>query len=294
MRILIAGASGLIGHALGTRLRAAGHEVRRLVRREASAADESGWDPPAGRVDEGAFDDVDAVVNLCGAPLASGRWSAARKQVLTDSRLEPTEVLAEAVAEHGVPILINASGINYYGDTGSAVVDESGKAGTGFLAELCVLWEAATAPAAQAGARVVLLRTSPVLSGNGGLLGTLRPLFRLGLGGRLGDGAQYMPWISLTDEVAAIQFVLEHDEVSGPVNLAAPQPVTNSEFTRAFGRALHRPAPWWVPGVALRLVLGETADEMVLTGPRAVPGVLQQAGFEFTHPDLEAALAAEL
>lgn len=294
MRILIAGASGLIGQALVQELRAAGHEVRRLVRRETSATDEVSWDPPAGRIEEGAFDGVDAVVNLCGVPLASGRWSDARKQVLTDSRVEPTEVLAEAVAQQGVPILVNASGINYYGDTDSAVVDESDKAGTGFLAELCVLWEAATAPAAQAGTRVVLLRTSPVLTGKGGLLGTLRPLFRLGLGGRLGDGEQYMPWISLTDEVAAIRFALENDEVRGPVNLASPQPVTNSEFTKAFARALHRPAPWWVPGVALRVALGEAADEMILTGPRAVPAVLRQAGFAFSHTDLDMALADEL
>jgi uncharacterized protein (TIGR01777 family) len=294
MRILIAGASGLIGHALVARLRESGHEVRRLVRREASAADEAGWDPPAGRVDDGAFDGVDAVVNLCGAPLASGRWSAARKQVLVDSRVEPTEVLAEAVAQHKVPTLLNASGINYYGDTGSAVVDESGKAGAGFLAELCVLWETATTPATQAGSRVVLLRTAPVLSGEGGLLATLRPLFRLGLGARLGDGTQYMPWISRTDEVAAAQFALENDDVTGPVNLAAPQPVTNAEFTRAFGRALHRPTPWWVPSVALRIAAGEAADEMILTGPRALPGVLQRAGFDFAHNDLDTALAAEL
>ncbi|WP_199430222.1 TIGR01777 family oxidoreductase [Qaidamihabitans albus] len=294
MRVLIAGSSGLIGNALVSGLRESGHEVRRLVRRAPRGGDERGWDPPAGRIDDGAFDGVDAVVNLCGAALASGRWSGARKQVLTDSRLEPTEVLAEAAAEHGVPVFLSASGINYYGDTGDREVDESAPAGEGFLAELCVAWEEAATSAARGGARVVLLRTAPVLSGRGGLLGPLKPLFRLGLGGRLGDGRQYFPWISLPDQVAAIRFALEHEAVSGPVNLATPNPVTNAEFTRALGRALHRPAPWWVPGPALRVVLGEAAEEMILSGPRAVPRALPGAGFTFAHTDLDKALAAVL
>ncbi len=291
MRVLVAGSSGLIGGALRTRLTGAGHEVRRLVRRQPGRPDEHGWDPPSGRIDDGAFDGVDAVVNLCGAPLASGRWSAARKQLLADSRIEPTEVLAEAVAEHGVPTLVNASGINYYGDTGGAEVDESAPIGAGFLARLCGRWEAATEQARRAGARVVLLRTAPVLTAEGGLLGPLLPLFRSGLGGRIGDGRQYLPWISLSDEVSAIRFVLENADVAGPVNLTAPTPVTNAEFTRALGRALGRPTPWRVPGVALKAALGEAADEMLLTGPRAVPGVLSAAGFDFRHPDLDGALA---
>ncbi|MEU6642216.1 TIGR01777 family oxidoreductase [Saccharomonospora sp. NPDC046836] len=294
MRVLVAGASGFLGSALVPRLREAGHEVRRLVRRDTRAAEEYSWDPPAGRIDEGAFDGVGAVVNLCGAPLAPGRWSAARKQLLIDSRIEPTEVLAEAVAEHGVPVLVNASGINYYGPMGDAEVDESAPAGGGFLAELCTAWEAATAPAAHAGARVVLLRTAPVLSGKGGLLGPLRPLFRLGLGARFGDGRQYMPWISLPDHLEAARFVLEHAEISGAVNLTAPRPVTNAEFVRSLGRAMHRPAPWRVPGMALRIALGEAAEEMILTGPRAVPHRLLDAGFGFRHPDLDGALAAVL
>ncbi|MBK1786191.1 TIGR01777 family oxidoreductase [Prauserella cavernicola] len=294
MRVIVAGSSGLIGSALVPRLREAGHEVLRLVRRDTRAGDERSWDPPAGRIDPGTFDGVDAVVNLCGAPLASGRWSGARKQVLTDSRIEPTEVLAEAVAEHGIGVLVNSSGAHYYGDTGEREADESLPSGTGFLPELCVSWEAATAPAAKAGARVVLLRNAPVLSGKGGLLGPLKPLFRFGLGGRLGDGTQYFPWISLPDQLAAIRFVLEHDDVRGPVNLSAPEPVTNAEFTRALGRALHRPAPWWVPGIALRVALGESADEMILSGPRAVPRRLLDAGFDFGHPGLDEALTAVL
>lgn len=292
MRVLVAGSSGLIGSALLDHLRGSGHEVRRLVRRMPRTADEYGWDPPAGRIDEGAFDGVDAVVNLCGSPLASGRWSGARKQLLTDSRLEPTEVLAEAVADHGVGALLNASGINYYGDTGTTEVDESAPAGSGFLAGLCVAWEAATAPASKAGARVVLLRTAPVLSARGGLLGMLLPLFRLGLGAKLGNGKQYLPWISLRDQVSAIAFLLQHEGISGPVNLAAPNPVTNAEFTRSLARVLHRPAPWFVPTLALKAALGEAAEEMLLSGPRAVPGVLGEAGFDFADRDLDGALAS--
>lgn len=292
MRVLVAGSSGLIGSALVPRLRTAGHDVVRLVRRPVRAADERSWDPPADRIDEGAFDGVDAVVNLCGVPLGAGRWSGERKQLITDSRIESTEVLAEAVAGHGVSVLVNASGIHYYGDAREREVDESAPAGSGFLAELCTSWEAACAPAARAGARVVLLRTAPVLSRQGGLLAPLKPLFRLGLGGRLGDGRQYLPWISLDDHVDAVRFVLENPDVSGPVNLVAPQPVTNADFTRALGRALRRPAPWWVPRPALRAVLGEAADEMILTGPRAVPRRLLDAGFTFRHTDLDDALAA--
>lgn len=297
MRILVAGSSGFLGRALTAALREAGHDVRRLVRREArpdSAIPESHWDPPSGHVDAGAFDGVDAVVNLCGAPLVGGRWSGARKQLLLDSRIEPTEVLAEAVAEQGIGVLVNASGINYYGHTGSAEVDESTPAGSGFLAELCAAWEAATAPAARAGARVVLARTSPVLAGNGGLLGPLKTLFWLGLGGRLGNGRQCFPWISLPDYLAAVRFALEHDHVSGPVNLVAPQVVTNAEFTKALGRALNRPTPWWAPAAFIRAALGEAADEMILDGPRAVPRALTDAGFSFAHPDLDDALAAVL
>lgn len=289
MRVLIAGASGLIGSALGERLLGDGHEVRRLVRREARGGGEFRWDPPSGTIADGAFEGVDAVVNLGGKPLFPGRWSAMRKQQLTDSRVEPTEVLAEAVAEHGVGVLVNASAVGYYGHTHESTVDESAPRGRGFLAELCEAWEAATAPAGDA--RVVHLRTGLVLSAKGGLYGTLRPLFRLGLGGRLGDGRQYMPWISLADEVGAIAHVLAND-LSGPVNLTGPEPVTNAEFTRAVGRALHRPAPWWVPGVALKAVLGQAGEEMALFGQRAVPAVLERSGYAFRHPTLDRALAA--
>jgi uncharacterized protein (TIGR01777 family) len=289
MRVLIAGASGLIGDALTARLREGGHEVRKLVRRETAKSDEQQWDPPAGKIAAGALDDVDAVVNLCGAPLFPSRWSGARKQVLLDSRVEPTEVLAEAVAEHGIPVLLNASAVGYYGNPGSTVVDEKSASGQGFLAELCVAWEGATAAASDA--RVVSIRTGLVVAKAGGLLGTLKPLFWLGLGSKLGNGQQYMPWISLEDEVRAIVFALENESLSGPVNLTGPEPVTNTEFTKAFAHALHRPAPWRVPGAALKLLLGQAGEEMALFGQRAVPRELENAGFEFRHTDLGQALA---
>ncbi|MPY80709.1 MAG: TIGR01777 family protein [Actinophytocola sp.] len=290
MRIAVAGSTGFIGSALVPELASAGHDVRRLVRREPTAGNEYVWDPPAGTIDDNALDGVDAVVNLCGSSLI-GRWSAAHKQAIRDSRIEPTEVLAEAVARQGVPALLNASGINYYGDTGDVVVDERAGQGAGFLAEVCADWEKATTPARDAGARVVLLRNGPVL-GDGGMLRILKPQFRLGLGGRLGEGKQHMPWLSLPDAVAAIQFLVEHAEISGPVNMCAPNPVTNRDFTKALGRTLGRPAPWFAPKTALRLVLGDAADEMLLAGQHALPGKLTDAGFEFRHPTLETALAA--
>ncbi|MGW4114578.1 TIGR01777 family oxidoreductase [Actinosynnema sp. NPDC004786] len=290
MRVVIAGSSGLIGTSLVVALRGAGHEVLRLVRRPAAAPDERSWDPPAGRIDAGTFDGVDAVVNLCGAGVGDKRWSDARKQVLLDSRTVPAEVLAAAVAEHGVPVLVNSSAVGYYGDTGDEVVDETSPSGAGFLAELCRRWEAATA-SAEGHARVARLRTGLVISPSGGLFGKIRPLFSAFLGGRLGDGRQYLPWISLDDAVSAIRFVVEHD-VAGPVNVTAPSPVTNAEFTRTVGRALHRPTPWVAPAFALRAVLGDMADEGLLAGQRAVPRVLERAGFRFHHPALEAAVAA--
>ncbi|MGW3471178.1 TIGR01777 family oxidoreductase [Saccharopolyspora sp. NPDC000995] len=291
MRVVVAGSSGLIGTSLVAGLRQAGHDVVRLVRRLPQAPDERGWDPETGQLDADALDGADAVVNLCGAGVGDKRWTPERKQLLVHSRVRPTQVIAEAVAATGVPVLANGSAVGFYGDTGSKPVTESTAPGTDFLADLCRQWEAATSAAAQAGARVVLLRSGLVLAPSGGLLGQLRPLFSLLLGGRLGDGSQYFPWISLDDEVAAIRFVLERPEVTGPVNLTGPAPVTNAEFTRALGEALGRPAPWIVPGFALRIVLGELADQ-VLGGQRAVPTVLEAQGFTFQHPSIGAALAA--
>jgi uncharacterized protein len=288
--IAIAGSSGLIGSALVTALRASDNRVVRIVRRAPSNADELHWNPQAGEFDPDALSGVNAVVNLCGAGIADKRWSGAYKQQLRDSRIAPTEVLSAAVAEAGVGVLINASAVGFYGHTGDRVADETAPVGTGFLAQLCEDWEAATLPAQQAGVRVALARTGLVVSPNGGLLSRLRPLFSLGLGARLGNGRQYMPWISLEDEVRALLFAMSH-ELSGPVNLTGPAPVTNAEFTAALGRAVNRPAPWLLPGFALRRLLGEFAEEGLLGGQRAIPAALERAGFQFHHNTIGEALS---
>jgi uncharacterized protein len=288
--IAIAGSSGLIGSALVAALRASDNRVVRIVRRAPSNADELHWNPQTGEFDLDALRGVDVVVNLCGAGIAAKRWSGAYKQHLRDSRIAPTEVLSTAVAEAGVGVLISASAVGFYGDTGDRVADETAPAGTGFLAQLCADWEAATLAAQQAGVRVVLARTGLVVSPAGGLLSRLRPLFSLGLGARLGNGRQYMPWISLEDEVRGLLFTMSH-ELSGPVNLTGPAPVTNAEFTAAMGRALNRPTPWLVPGFALRRLLGEFAEEGLLGGQRAIPAALERTGFQFHHHTIGEALS---
>jgi uncharacterized protein len=288
--IAIAGSSGLIGSALVSALRASDNRVLRIVRRAPSNADEVHWNPETGEFDTDALRGVDAVVNLCGANIAGKRWSGSFKQLLRDSRITPTEVLSSAVAESGVPVLVNASAVGYYGNTRSRVVDETAPAGTGFLAQLCRDWEAATVPAERAGTRVVLARTGLVLSPSGGLLSRLRPLFSVGLGPRIGNGRQYMPWISLEDDVRALLFAISQ-ELSGPVNLTGPAPVTNAEFTTSFGRVVNRPTPLFVPGLAARAVLGELAEESLLAGQRAIPAALERAGFQFHHNTIGEALS---
>jgi len=289
--IAIAGSSGLIGSALVYALRATDRRVLRIVRRAPSSADEVFWNPDTGEFDPSSLADVDAVVNLCGVNVGDKRWSGAFKQSLRDSRIGPTEVLSAAVSDAGVPVLINASAVGFYGDTGNRIVDETAPAGDGFLSQLCIDWEAATAVADNDGARVVLLRTGLVLTEAGGVLGRLKRLFSLGLGGRLGNGRQYMPWISLEDQVRAVLFAITHDNVAGPVNLTGPAPVTNAEFTAAMGRAVNRPTPLTVPGFALRAAFGEFAEEGLLGGQRAIPAALERAGFEFHHNTIGEALA---
>ncbi|HEY6646680.1 MAG TPA: TIGR01777 family oxidoreductase [Mycobacterium sp.] len=289
--IAIAGSSGLIGSALVYALRATDRKVLRIVRRAPSNADEVFWNPDTGEFDPSTLAGVDAVVNLCGINVGEKRWSGAFKQSLRDSRIGPTEVLSAAVVEADVPTLINASAVGYYGDTNSQTVDETAPAGEGFMAQLCEDWEAATSFAAHDGTRVVLVRTGLVLAPAGGILGRIKPLFSLGLGARLGNGRQYMPWISLEDEVRALLFAISHDDVSGPVNLTGPAPVTNAEFTAALGRTVNRPTPLVAPGFALRAVLGEFAEEGLLGGQRAIPAVLERAGFHFHHNTIGEALA---
>ncbi|MBB3603446.1 hypothetical protein FHT40_003107 [Mycolicibacterium sp. BK556] len=289
--VAIAGSSGLIGSALVYALRATDHRVLRIVRRVPANSDELHWNPDSGEFDPAGLEGVDAVINLCGVNVGEKRWSGAFKQSLRDSRIGPTEVIAAAVADAGVPVLINASAVGYYGDTRGRVVDETAPAGGGFLARLCIDWESAALAAEDAGARVVLARSGLVLSPGGGVLSRLRPLFALGLGARLGSGRQYMPWISLEDEIRGLLFAINNDALSGPVNFTGPAPVTNSEFTAALGRALNRPTPLLVPGFALRTLLGEFADEGLLDGQRAIPAALERAGFVFHHNTIGEALA---
>ena len=289
--VAIAGSSGLIGTALVYALRATDNRVLRIVRRAPSNADEVFWNPDTGEFDASALREVDAAVNLCGVNVGAKRWSGAFKQSLRDSRIGPTEVLSAAVVEAGVPVLVNASAVGYYGNTKGRIADESAPPGGGFLAQLCQDWEAATAPAQRDGVRVVLARTGLVFAPSGGLLGRIRPLFSLGLGARLGNGRKYMPWISLEDEVRALLFAITNDELSGPVNLTGPAPVTNAEFTAALGRAVNRPTPLMVPGFALRTLLGEFADEGVLGGQRVIPAALERSGFGFHHNTVGEALA---
>ncbi|CAM3172531.1 TIGR01777 family oxidoreductase [Mycobacterium intermedium] len=263
----------------------------RIVRRTPANSEELHWNPESGEFDPEALLDVDVVVNLCGVNVGQRRWSGAFKQSLRDSRIAPTEVLSVAVADAGVSTLINASAVGYYGDTRDRVVDENAPAGRGFLAQLCVDWEAATLPAQYEGTRVVLARTGVVLAPGGGALRRMRPAFSVGLGARLGSGRQYMSWISLEDEVRALLFLISHPTLSGPVNLTGPAPVTNAEFTTAFGRAVNRPTPMVLPSFAVRAALGEFADEGLLTGQRAIPSVLEEAGFQFHHNTIGEALA---
>jgi uncharacterized protein (TIGR01777 family) len=298
MEVVLAGASGLLGTALRESLRADGHRVKQLVRHPVSEPDMDSWDPAAGLLDPDFLHGADAVVCLSGAGVGNRRWNAEYKRTIRSSRVDSVQTVARTLADcasvdrDGPPVLIAASAVGYYGDTGDRETDESGPPGTTFLSTVCVDWEAAADPARAAGVRVVHLRTGHVLARQSDLLKKLIPLVKAGIAGPLGSGRQYMPWISLVDHVAAVRFLLTHD-VSGPVNLVGPHPVTNAEFTRTLGRLLHRPTVLPAPRFGARLVAGELADEAFI-GQRAVPRTLLAAGFEFSHRTLEDALRAEL
>ncbi|MFF9121910.1 TIGR01777 family oxidoreductase [Streptomyces sp. NPDC014889] len=294
-RIAVAGASGLIGSALARSLAADGHEVVRLVRRSARAEDEVCWDPAGGYVDAAGLAGCDAVVNLAGAGVGDHRWTREYKKAIRDSRVLGTAALAEAVAALDTPprVFVGGSAIGYYGDTGERAVDEDAPPGEGFLPELCVEWERAAAPARDAGVRTVFARTGLVVAREGGAWGRLFPLFKAGLGGRMGDGRQFWSFIALHDEVAALRHLLDTESLSGPVNLTAPQPLTNREITAAMGRVLRRPTPFPVPAPVLRAVLGEMAGD-VLGSARVVPKRLLESGFSFAFPGIEDAVRAAL
>ncbi len=297
LRIAVTGSSGLIGTRLAAFLAACGHHVRRVVRRPPDPdADEISWDPTTGRIDAAALEGVDCVVHLAGESIAAGRWTQARKDAIRTSRVAGTRLLSETLAKLAKPprTLIAASAIGYYGDRGDETLTEDSPPGTGFLADVCRQWEAATEPAKQAGIRVVNLRIGVVLSAVGGALAKMLTPFKLGLGGVVGSGRQYMSWITLDDLVAAVHHLIVTDDVSGPVNAVSPNPVTNREFTKTLGGVLHRPTILPLPAPVVRLLFGEMGQALLLAGTRAVPTKLQAAGFEFSHPRLEGALRHDL
>lgn len=297
MRVVVSGSSGLIGTSVVQALRARGDEVTTLVRRSPVGSGEAGWDPADGSIDTSAVEGADAVIHLAGAGIGDKRWSTSRRREIVSSRVQSTSLLARTVARLGrtPAVMVSASAVGFYGDRGGEELTEDSTPGRGFLADVCQAWEDATEPAAQAGVRVVRLRSGVVLSARGGALGRQLPLFRVGLGGRLGTGRQWLSWISLPDEVGAVLHALDVEALRGPVNATAPAPATNRDFTRALGRVLHRPTVLAVPGVALRMALGaDLASEMVLASQRVLPTRLTETGFGFDHPDLDTALTAVL
>ncbi|HVA09463.1 MAG TPA: TIGR01777 family oxidoreductase [Acidimicrobiales bacterium] len=293
MQVVVTGSSGPIGNALCSHLAGSGHHVVRVVRRPVRPGEDAvGWDPEAGTIDAGGLEGVDAVVHLAGAGIGDRRWNEARKHILVESRTRSTALLAGALAglDRRPRVLVSASAIGFYGNRGDEILTEQSPAGDDFLASLCVRWEGEAARAAEAGVRVVCARTGLVLSKAGGALPKLLPLFTLGLGGRFGSGAQWWSWITLDDEIRAIEWLLEND-IRGPVNLTAPNPVTNREFTRILGAVLSRPARLPVPRFGPRLLLGsELADALLFTSARVQPAVLESSGFAFSHSDLEPGL----
>ena len=294
MRIAITGSHGLIGTALVARLAGLGHDVVRLVRSSARP-DDNLWDPAAGRLEASDLIGGDAVVNLAGAGIGDHRWTSEYRRELVQSRTRATTLLAESIAkvDGGPQVLLSGSGVHYYGDRGDEDLDETSSGGTGFLPGLAAAWEASTV-AAMSKARVVHLRTGIVLAGHGGALAKMLPPFKLGLGGRFGSGRQWMSWISLTDEVGAIVHLLSSD-LSGPVNLTAPTPVTNADFADTLGSVLHRPTVLPVPGFGPKLLLGgERAQALLFDSLKVHPAALVADGYEFEYPDLEDALHAAL
>jgi len=293
MDVAITGSSGLIGTALVEGLQASGHRPISVVRRQADDAnDEISWDPAAGYIDAASFDGVDAVVHLAGAGIGDKRWNDAYKQVLVDSRIHSTHLLSDALStlNKRPKRFLSGSAIGFYGDRGDETLSEASTPGTGFLAELTKDWERATSPATDAAIPTAFLRTGIVMSRDGGVLKKMLLLFKLGLGGRIGSGRQYMSWITLVDEIAAIVHLLS-SSITGPVNLTSPAPATNVEFTKALAKAVRRPAVLPVPGFGPKFLLGsEMAEALLLGGQRVVPNALESDGFQFGDPEIESAL----
>jgi len=291
--VAISGANGFIGSALSASLRADGHRVLRLTRAGVTAGDAIGWDPDAGRIDAPALEGLDAVVHLAGANIGDRRWTSEQKRLIRESRVRGTAVLAGAVAsrERKPAVFVSGSAIGYYGNRGDEVLTEGSGPGDDFLSQVCVAWEAATQPAADAGVRTVLTRTGIVLDASGGALARMLVPFKLGIGGRQGSGKQWMSWITLADHVGAIRHAIAHSSVRGPANLVAPNPVTNGEFARTLGHVLHRPTIFPTPLAPLKLRFGpELVESLLLASQRVSPAQLAATGYSFTGPSLDAAL----
>jgi len=290
-RIAITGATGLIGSALSQTFVAQGHTVHRVVRGEPTREGDIYWDLGAGEIAIDALEGVDIVIHLAGENLF-GRWSDEKKRSILDSRTKGTSLLARALTElkKAPQVFISTSAVGFYGNSGERVVDERSEPGDTFLAEVCQKWEAASEPARQAGIRTVNTRLGVVLSKHGGALKLMATPFKLGLGGRISDGEQYMSWITREDVVRAFQYIIANRDLNGPINVTSPEPVSNKAFTKVLGRVLNRPTPFPLPGPLVRLGAGQMGEEMLLHGQRAVPTILQQSGFDFAYPQLEAAL----
>jgi len=295
MRVLIAGASGLVGSALIPALEAEGYEVTRLVRKLAGTG-EIEWHPNNDQLDTAQLEGFDAVINLAGENIAGGRWTDDQKRKIRDSRVNGTHLLSEAIVKlstrPGVFVCASATGI--YGDRDDEILDEQSDSGGGFLAGVCREWEQATAPAVAAGVRTVNLRFGPILAREGGMLAKLLTPFKMGMGGKVGSGKQYISWVAIEDAVGAIKIALSDESIRGPLNVVSPNPVTNEVFTKTLGHVLSRPTALAIPAFAAKLAFGEMADEMLLTSQRVVPKRLIEAGYEFQQPELEGALRKHL
>lgn len=295
MDVLVSGATGLIGTALSNELTSGGHRVTKLSRSRPSSEDTVRWDPDRGSLDASRLEGMDAVVHLAGEIIFSGptdRWTPAKKQRIMDSRKKGTRLLSEAIAGLSEPpkVMVSASAVGYYGDHGNELLTEESGMGSDFLADVCREWESAADPAREAGIRVAHPRFGLVLSPEGGALGTTLPIFKLGLGGKIGDGRQYWSWVTLDDVAGATVHALTNENVSGPVNVGSPNPLTNAEYTKILGGVLNRPTVLPLPAPAARLMLGEVADALLLASQRMEPAKLKQTGYEFRHPELEGAL----
>lgn len=295
LRIVVSGASGLVGGRLVPFLRAGGHTVLTLVRRQPQSPDEIYWNPARGEIDAAALEGADAVIHLAGASIAGGLWTKKRKQLIRDSRIDSTTLLATTLAglQRKPRVFVSTSAVGFYGDRADERLTESSATGDGFLAEVVRQWEAAAKPAAEAGIRVVHPRFGVVVAGESGMVPLLSYVFRAGAGGQLGNGKQYMAWIALEDLLGILLETVVNDDLEGPVNAVAPRDLTNTAFTKTMGRVFRRPTLMRVPGFAMRAVAGQLAEELILTSQRVVPAKLEAAGFHFAYPDLETTLRHE-